>query len=254
VIVVVGLAFEARIAAGPGMRVICSGDGHNLAATLTHAVAQGCGGLISFGVAGGLDPQLRPGTCIIGSEVITERGRMTTDRQWSQRLLQALPNPVHGALVGVGAPVADAHSKRALHLKTGAVAVDMESHIVADVAATHGLPMAAIRVITDPAKRAIPNVALAAMRPNGTVDVLAVMRSLMQKPRDLVALLQTALDARAARATLREGRRLLGPRLGMPEPYTIGRDVAASTVRLVTAAAPDFSTYLPAAGALQSAE
>jgi len=253
VIVVVGLAFEARIAAGPGMRVICSGDGHNLAATLTHAIAEGCGGLISFGVAGGLDPQLKPGTCIIGSEIITERGRMPTDHQWSQRLLQALPNPVHGALVGVGAPVADAHSKRALHLKTGAVAVDMESHIVADVAATHRLPMAAIRVITDPAKRTIPNVALAAMRPNGTVDVLAVMRSLLQKPRDLIALMQTALDARAARATLREGRRLLGPRLGMPEPYSVGLEVAANAARLVAATTPDFS-YLPAAGALQSAE
>jgi hopanoid-associated phosphorylase len=233
------------------MRVICSGDGHNLAATLTHAVAQGCGGLISFGVAGGLDPQLKPGTCIIGSEVITERGRMPTDHQWSQRLLQALPDPVHGALVGVGAPVADAHSKRALHLKTGAVAVDMESHVVADVAATHGLPMAAIRVITDPAKRSIPNVALAAMRPNGTVDVLAVMRSLLQKPRDVVALMQIALDARAARATLRQGRRLLGPRLGMPEPYTGGFETAANAAHHTTTTTDDFSAYLPAASATQ---
>jgi hopanoid-associated phosphorylase len=233
------------------MRVICSGDGHNLAATLTHAVAQGCGGLISFGVAGGLDPQLKPGTCIIGSEVVTERGRMPTDHQWSQRLLQTLPDPVHGALVGVGAPVADAHSKRALHLKTGAVAVDMESHVVADVAATHGLPMAAIRVITDPAKRSIPNVALAAMRPNGTVDVLAVMRSLLQKPRDVVALMQIALDARAARATLRQGRRLLGPRLGMPEPYTGGFETAANTAHHTTTTTDDFSAYLPAASATQ---
>jgi hopanoid-associated phosphorylase len=233
------------------MRVICSGDGHNLAATLTHAVAQGCGGLISFGVAGGLDPQLKPGTCIIGSEVITERGRMPTDHQWSQRLLQTLPDPVHGALVGVGAPVADAHSKRALHLKTGAVAVDMESHVVADVAATHGLPMAAIRVITDPAKRSIPNVALAAMRPNGTVDVLAVMRSLLQKPRDVVALMQIALDARAARATLRQGRRLLGPRLGMPEPYTGGFETAANAAHHTTTTTDDFSAYLPAASATQ---
>ena len=253
-IVVVGLAFEARIAAGPGMRVICSGDGHNLAANLTYAVAQGCGGLISFGVAGGLDPQLKPGTCIIGSEIITERGRMVTDHQWSQRLLQTLPDPVHGTLVGVGAPVADSHSKRALHLKTGAVAVDMESHIVADVAATHGLPMAAIRVITDPAKRTIPNVALAAMRPNGTVDVLAVMRSLLHKPRDLVALMQTALDARAARATLREGRRLLGPRLGIPEPYMVDLDVDAASTRRAGTTTADFTPYLPAAGALQSAE
>ena len=39
-IIVVGLAFEARIAAGPGVHVICSGDGRNLAAKLTAAIAE----------------------------------------------------------------------------------------------------------------------------------------------------------------------------------------------------------------------
>ena len=55
-IVVVGMAFEARIAAGLGVPVICGGDGSNLAASLARAMAAGCGGLISFGVAGGLAP------------------------------------------------------------------------------------------------------------------------------------------------------------------------------------------------------
>ena len=55
-IVVVGMAFEARIAAGLGVPVVCGGDGKNLAASLARAMAAGCGGLISFGVAGGLAP------------------------------------------------------------------------------------------------------------------------------------------------------------------------------------------------------
>ena len=81
-VAVTGLAFEARIAAGPGVRVICSGDGRNLAAKLTAAIAdarehvQGCPGIISFGVAGGLAPQLRPGTCVVGSAVISGENRM----------------------------------------------------------------------------------------------------------------------------------------------------------------------------------
>ena len=66
-IVVVGMAFEARIAASLGVPVICGGDGKNLAATLTRTMAAGCGGLISFGVAGGLAPHLVPGDCVIGS-------------------------------------------------------------------------------------------------------------------------------------------------------------------------------------------
>ena len=43
-IVVVGLAFEARIAAGPGVQVICSGDGRNLAADISRAIAHDCRG------------------------------------------------------------------------------------------------------------------------------------------------------------------------------------------------------------------
>ena len=216
-IVVVGLAFEARIAAGPGSQIICSGDGRNLTETISRAVAGGCSGLLSFGVAGGLDPTLPPGTCVIGSSVLSGKRRVAMDQRWSQRLLQAIPNPVHGALLGVHAPIATPEAKRALYLKTGAVAVDMESHVVANVAAAHDIPMAAIRVITDPAQRPIPDSALVAMRSNGTIDVCAVLRSLLRKPRDLLGLMRIASDARAARATLRRGRQLLGPGLGIPE-------------------------------------
>jgi adenosylhomocysteine nucleosidase len=85
-IVVVGLAFEARIAAGPGMRVICSGDGRNLVSSLAKAIREArlrkkdCGGLISFGVAGGLDPDLLPGTCVVGSAVLNGDSRTPTGR------------------------------------------------------------------------------------------------------------------------------------------------------------------------------
>jgi adenosylhomocysteine nucleosidase len=222
VIIVVGLAFEARIAAGPGVHVICSGDGRNLAAKLTAAIAEtramvnGCPGIISFGVAGGLAPHLRPGTCVVGSAVISGSARMPISHQWSEKLLQAIPDSVSGMLLGVPAPIAHPNEKRALYLKTGAIAVDMESHIVAAVGLAHDVPVAAIRVITDPARRALPVSAVAAMRPNGTTNIAAMLRSVLKRPRELPALFQTALDARAARATLVRGRHLLGPAFTLP--------------------------------------
>jgi adenosylhomocysteine nucleosidase len=216
-IVVVGMAFEARIAAGLGVPVICGGDGKNLAATLTRAMAAGCGGLISFGVAGGLAPQLRPGTCVIGSAILDRGERRETDARWAQRLMRIIPGAVHGSIVGVGEPIAHAAAKRDLHEQTGAVAVDMESHVVARSAAEHGVPVAAIRVIVDPVQRTIPRSALAGARPDGTIDPLAVMRSLTRNPRDLVGLMRMALDTRAARATLMRGGALLGPGLGLIE-------------------------------------
>ena len=221
-IIVVGLAFEARIAAGPGVRVICSGDGRNLAAKLTAAIAdarkrvQGCPGIISFGVAGGLAPQLRPGTCVVGSAVISGEKRMPISAEWAQKLLQTIPDAIPGVLLGVPVPIAHPDEKRELYMKTGAIAVDMESHIVAAVGLAHELPVAAIRVITDPAKRSLPASAVAAMRPNGTTNIGAMLRSVVRRPKELPALFQTALDARAARATLVRGRHLLGPAFTLP--------------------------------------
>src|SRR5260221_7899099 len=75
-IVVVGLAFEARIAAGPGIRVICSGHGKNLADSLSKALVDGARSVVSFGVAGGLSPDLQPGTCVIGSAILSETDRI----------------------------------------------------------------------------------------------------------------------------------------------------------------------------------
>jgi len=177
--------------------------------------------------AGGLDPDLQPGDCIVASAILSGNSRMPTDPAWSQNLIDTVPNATLGLLAGVPVPVATAQAKRALHQKTGAVAVDMESHIVASVAQKHAIPMAAIRVITDPAGRALPKSALAAMRPDGTTDFAAMMHHLFKNPWELPTILRTALDARAARATLMRGRQLLGPRLGLPDFQRLELDVVA---------------------------
>ncbi|HEX2216591.1 MAG TPA: adenosylhopane nucleosidase [Xanthobacteraceae bacterium] len=226
-IVVVGLAFEARIAAGAGIRVICSGDGRNLPDALEASIALGRCGLVSFGVAGGLASELRPGSCIVASEVLDGERRLPTHYAWSQRLLRMHPGAVYGALVGVSAPVAEPAHKRTLHRKTGGVAVDTESHIVARAAAAHGLPMVAIRVVTDPAHRVLPQAALVGVRPDGTTNVAAVLRSLLRRPHDIPALVRVALDTRVARSELLRGRQLLGPpSLGISDLSQLELDVA----------------------------
>ena len=209
-IVVVGLAFEARIAAASGLRVICAGDGRQLQSSLHEAIAVGCRGLISFGIAGGLAEGLQSGTCIVASGIVSSGGRLPTDRARSQALLQAMPGAVSGLLAGVRGPVASPEQKRALHRATGALAVDTESHVLAAAAARHRLPMTAVRVVCDPVTRALPAVALRAIRPDGSTDVLALLRALLRRPENVTELLQIALEARLARAKLLQSCRLLG--------------------------------------------
>ena len=180
-IVVVGLAFEARIAAGPGVRVICSGDGRTLAGRLEDAisdarvVAGGCPGIVSFGVAGGLAPTLQPGTCIIATAILSSLRSAHGNRRGVVSAVHAdnsRRDRRHAS--GCTCPgCSPGHEKRALHEQTGAIAVDMGSHIVAAVGARNGVPVAAVRVITDPAMRALPPSAVAAMRIRTAPPILA---------------------------------------------------------------------------------
>jgi hypothetical protein len=80
--------------------------------------------------------------------------------------------------------------------------------------------MAAIRVIADPAARALPPSVLAALRPNGAVDISALIWSVLKRPCDLPSLMRLALDAHAARHTLLRGRNLLESRFGMGDFIT----------------------------------
>src|SRR5579864_940720 len=69
IIAFVGMAFEARIAAGPGVLVVCRNDKSQLAALAGSAARQGYRGMISFGVAGGLINELRPGDWVVASAI-----------------------------------------------------------------------------------------------------------------------------------------------------------------------------------------
>jgi adenosylhomocysteine nucleosidase len=217
VIALVGLDFEARIAAGPEVHVVCRDAGANLEGPLVEAVQHGCRSIISFGIAGGLSPHLRPGDWIVASSIVDSGKRKPTDAEWSRKLLRQVPRACYAPVAGVDAPVSDPAVKREWHCRTGAVACDMESHHVARFAAAHDLAFAAVRVIVDPVHRHVPPAALAGMRPDGKTDAGAVLRSLATAPGQAIALMRLAADAFRARTSLERGRRLLGPGMGRLE-------------------------------------
>jgi hopanoid-associated phosphorylase len=195
--------------------VICRNTQSELAASLDQAITGGCRSIISFGVAGGLAPHLRPGNWVVASSIIDAQQSCPTDRSWSKAILKMIPGAEHRPIAGVDYAVAAPEAKRRMHAETGAATVDMESHLVARLASTHGLSFAAIRVVIDPAHRVVPGAALAGMRPDGGTSILAVMRELIAGPSQLSGLLRVAYDAYAARRALLRARRLLGPNFGL---------------------------------------
>jgi hopanoid-associated phosphorylase len=211
VIAFVGMGFEAKIAAGPGVLVVCRDSRRDLPNIIESAVRQGYRGVISFGVAGGLAANLRTGDWVVASAVLDSHVPHATDAAWSSSLVATIAGATYAPILGVDAPVAEPAMKRELHMTTGACAVDMESHVMGRLAAAHGLAFAAARVIIDPAERTIPSAALLGMRPDGGANAWAVLRDVVARPSQLMALVRVAVDAFAARAELLRVRRLLGP-------------------------------------------
>ena len=210
-----GLVQEARIAAGPGMAVICSSsDPQQLRALLTVFDPTTIRGVISFGVAGGLDPSLKSGDVVVADEVMSGDNRWLAGFALNDDLIGRLTvglgrRVVRGGLAGVEDVVVAQASKTALRKETGAAAVHMESHIAAAYAAESGLPFAALRVISDPADRALPALARNAIKPNGDIDLRMILRGVVRNPRTLRALVSTGIDFNRALRSLRGCRDFL---------------------------------------------
>jgi adenosylhomocysteine nucleosidase len=208
VLIVTGLVQEARIAAGPGMSVICSSsDPQQLRALLTVVDPSTIRGVISFGVAGGLDPALKPGDVVVATEVLAGDTRWLAGLTLNEQLIASVAlgrsRVVRGGLAGVERVVAARSCKAALRLETGAAAVDMESHIAAAYAAEAGLPFA------DPADRALPALAVTAIKANGDIDMRKVLSGVARNPMMLRALVSTGIDFNRALRSLRGCRGFL---------------------------------------------
>jgi adenosylhomocysteine nucleosidase len=123
-------------------------------------VDAGAAALVSWGMAGGLDPELAAGRIFLPSEVAAINGPgVTTARRWREQLCAALlaHQPLSGGkLLTSSRAIASVAAKAALFRETGAAAVDMESLSVAQVALAHGLPFIAVRVIVDGAGDDLP--------------------------------------------------------------------------------------------------
>src|SRR6202034_4622986 len=112
VIAFVGLDFEARIAAAPGVLVVCRTAGSELEAIADSAVRQGYRGMISFGVAGGLASHLRAGDWVVASSIREDHTVRPTDAAWSRKLLGMIDGAIHAPIMGVDSPIAEPAKKR----------------------------------------------------------------------------------------------------------------------------------------------
>jgi adenosylhomocysteine nucleosidase len=219
---VVGLRAEARLARRLGLPVVVGGGtAAGAAAAAQCAVAAGATALVSFGLAGGLDPSLRRGELVVPTVVLGDGAIpadcFTADPALTEWLGGATPH----RLLAADAVAADVLTKQRLWQRTGAAALDLESGAVARTAAAQGLRFAVLRAICDPAGRDLPPAALAALDARGAIGLARVACAVAVQPGQIPALLRLAADAAAARHAL--ARRVAAIRMRAPSPHnTVG--------------------------------
>lgn len=176
---------------------------------LKSALRDEADGVLSFGLCGGLDPALVPGDLVVGTHVRARGRDLVVDPDWLARLTRTLPRAKTGGVAGSDIIVAAAAAKAALRIETDAIAADMESHGAAEAASQAGVPFAILRAVSDGAAESLPMCAQLGFRPNGGVDIGAVVRGLLRRPFEFPALMRTARNAGRAMTALAEASRRL---------------------------------------------
>jgi adenosylhomocysteine nucleosidase len=217
VIAVTGLLREARIASRLGATAIAHG-GHEgaLRRGLAAAIGPHTRGLLSFGIAGSIHPDLRGGATVIADEVIgADMTRWETNNKWRAALRERVPDAIVGSVAAESC--LRCSSKEKLFAQTGALIVDQESVVTAQFAAERGLPFAVFRVILDDADTALPPAAKAGLSATGRIDFFRLVSSLFTHPFQARGLVALGRDSVIAFAVLERQSALLGPSLDHPD-------------------------------------
>ena len=200
--------------------VRCSGARTQRAFDLARQLtAEGCRGLLSFGTAGGLTADLKPGAVVIPQSVAVDDGRVyETSEPWRDSVLRGLADAEAidtRTMASTDAVVTTVAAKRALAAQTDAVAVDMESHAGAAAAEEAGVPFLGIRAVADPVGQAIPDWVLGNITEAGDPRYGAILAGLLKNPWDLPTLIGLAGDNGKAITALRRVAGHLGPSFGL---------------------------------------
>jgi nucleoside phosphorylase len=199
-----GLRVEAKIAQAAGFAVVIgAGDRDRTAALIATAAARtDC--LVSFGIAGGLAPELKAGTIVVSGEVVSEGHRwaiQTSARRQLSHFARSI-GAVEGLVLGATSILATRTEKERAWVGTRALAVDLESEIVARTATALGIPFIVLRSIADTARRDLPPASLVPLTEDGKPDLLKVFSAVLRRPSQVAGMIGLARETAIALSAL----------------------------------------------------
>jgi adenosylhomocysteine nucleosidase len=202
------------------VRVVCAGADATRAAVLSRElVAEGAGALLSFGIAGGLAPDIESGELILAERVCgSGLEDYACDARWraavAARLSEAMVAHRGGAILGGARVLRSVADKNSAYRESACLAIDMESASVAAIAAEAGLPFLAVRAVADRARDTLPSLVENAVKPDGRANVGRAIAALIRHPSEIPATLKLARQTELALARLRMLEAVKGALLG----------------------------------------
>jgi adenosylhomocysteine nucleosidase len=169
----------------------------------------------NIGVSGGLSPDFVPGTVILADTIInrcTQPASLHAMYRPDADILGLLESTMkgqgiecrRGSLLCASQPLLSAQDKAAAYLKTGAIAVDMESAAAAEAARRFGVPFFCLRVVSDPADRTLHRQLLAGVDARGNSRPLRLLGVLCRHPSLVKGLFTMAGDFSRAASGIRQ--------------------------------------------------
>jgi len=187
--------------------VACSGAGPSNAEKASQLlIDKGAQRIVSWGCAAALSPDLKPGDFVLPKQLQTENKQLLSiDSDWlenTSKQLLAL-TPISGLLVESSVIVAESTAKKAIHQQSQAIALDMESIAVAQIAIEHKIPALVIRCIADPVEMSLPRAVSYALNEQGDVILTKLLWFLLTHPSELPGLIKLGLHFNAAKNKLK---------------------------------------------------
>ncbi len=202
--------------------LIVSGMGsENAAFSARKLIHSGADALVSWGTAGGLSEERKAGDILLPEFIQLESAQQyQTDSEWRQQLIQQLDPDikVHGGLLlHTENVITSKQHKSQLGYSTGAVAVDMESGVIAALANQNNIPVLIIRSIVDTYDETIPVSATKSIDEFGRTNIPTLITHLLKMPADIPKLIRLGSHFNQARKSLTRLSRLLGTTLAFPD-------------------------------------
>jgi len=187
--------------------IVCGMGEENALAAAQILIKKDVRALVSWGTAGALTENIHAGDLLLADGVVSnDENKYSFDTEWNKRIANELCNTSlkirHGMIAHAHQVLATAEDKQNLHSKTNALAVDLESFAIAQLATETTLPCISVRAIIDEASQCIPEAVIKHTDIFGRPDIFSLFSSLIRQPGLITELIKLGIGMKAATTCL----------------------------------------------------